>query len=49
MMFLILKIACLIAYAMALAGLAGVWFTRSRGGILGAAVACGVMAAGPLR
>ena len=30
---------------LALAGLAGVWFTRSRGGILGAAVACGVMAA----
>ncbi|MEX1049458.1 MAG: O-antigen ligase family protein [Akkermansiaceae bacterium] len=29
----------------ALAGLAGVWFTRSRGGILGAAVACGVFAA----
>jgi uncharacterized membrane protein YuzA (DUF378 family) len=29
----------------AIAGLAGVWFTRSRGGILGAAVACGVFAA----
>ncbi|MEI6177371.1 MAG: O-antigen ligase family protein [Verrucomicrobiota bacterium] len=29
----------------ALAGLAGVWFTHSRGGILGAAVACGVFAA----
>jgi tetratricopeptide (TPR) repeat protein len=28
----------------AIAGLAGVWFTRSRGGILGAAVACGVFA-----
>lgn len=26
----------------AIAGLAGVWFTRSRGGIFGAAVACGV-------
>ena len=26
----------------AMAGLAGVWFTRSRGGIFGAAVACGV-------
>jgi tetratricopeptide (TPR) repeat protein len=31
---------CLIA----IAGLAGVWFTRSRGGILGAAVGCGVFA-----
>ena len=31
--------------ALAVAGLAGVWFTRSRGGILGAAVACGVLAA----
>ncbi len=30
---------------LALAGLAGVWFTRSRGGIFGAAVACGVFAA----
>ncbi|MBC8128105.1 MAG: O-antigen ligase family protein [Gloeobacteraceae cyanobacterium ES-bin-144] len=29
----------------AIAGLASVWFTRSRGGILGAAVACGVFAA----
>ena len=29
----------------AVAGLAGVWFTRSRGGIFGAAVACGVFAA----
>lgn len=29
----------------AAAGLAGVWFTRSRGGIFGAAVACGVFAA----
>jgi tetratricopeptide (TPR) repeat protein len=29
----------------AAAGLAGVWFTHSRGGILGAAVACGVFAA----
>ena len=29
----------------ALAGLAGVWFTRSRGGILGAAVACGILTA----
>lgn len=29
----------------ALAGLAGVWFTRSRGGILAAAIACGVFAA----
>jgi tetratricopeptide (TPR) repeat protein len=29
----------------AIAGLAGVWFSRSRGGILGAAVACGVFAA----
>jgi tetratricopeptide (TPR) repeat protein len=28
----------------AIAGLAGVWFTRSRGGIFGAAVACGVFA-----
>ena len=31
--------------ALAIAGLAGVWFTRSRGGIFGAAVACGVFAA----
>jgi tetratricopeptide (TPR) repeat protein len=30
---------------LALAGLAGVWFTRSRGGIFGAAVGCGVFAA----
>lgn len=29
----------------AIAGLAGVWYTRSRGGIFGAAVACGVFAA----
>lgn len=29
----------------AVAGLAGVWFTRSRGGIFGAAVGCGVLAA----
>jgi hypothetical protein len=28
----------------AIAGLAGVWYTRSRGGIFGAAVACGVFA-----
>jgi tetratricopeptide (TPR) repeat protein len=28
----------------AIAGLAGVWFTRSRGGIFGAAVSCGVFA-----
>ena len=28
----------------AIAGLAGVWFTRSRGGIFGAAAACGVFA-----
>lgn len=31
-------------FLIAIAGLAGVWFTRSRGGILGAAVACGVFA-----
>lgn len=30
---------------LAVAGLAGVWFTRSRGGIFGAAVGCGVFAA----
>lgn len=29
----------------AIAGIAGVWFTRSRGGIFGAAAACGVFAA----
>ena len=29
---------------LAIAGLAGVWFTRSRGGIFGAALACGVFA-----
>lgn len=29
----------------AIAGVAGVWFTRSRGGIFGAAVSCGVFAA----
>ena len=29
----------------AIAGVAGVWFTRSRGGIFGAAVGCGVFAA----
>ena len=31
--------------ALAMAGLAGVWFTSSRGGIFGAAVGCGVFAA----
>jgi tetratricopeptide (TPR) repeat protein len=31
-------------FLIALAGLAAVWFTRSRGGIFGAAVACGVFA-----
>ena len=32
-------------FLIAIAGVAGVWFTRSRGGIFGAAVSCGVLAA----
>jgi tetratricopeptide (TPR) repeat protein len=31
-------------FLIAIAGIAGVWFTRSRGGIFGAAAACGVFA-----
>ena len=39
------RVTRLLWLALAVAGLAGVWFTRSRGGILGAGVACGVLAA----
>ena len=35
----------LLWFLIATAGMAGVWFTRSRGGIFGAAVGCGVFAA----
>lgn len=38
------KVTRILWLLIALAGLAGVWFTRSRGGILGAAVGCGVLA-----